>query len=159
MSTTRRAKQAHRAMAILDQARLQQVNVQPSRLASMVERSGKPTRLQQKIAVETVTRAGSIEATGLLHEWASNTIARAHVVSHQNVRANVRHLNAAMHAPMDTVTAEDMAAWTTAQKEMLFRHEATLLDGMATNITVIATKNLPDQDEPGGFLDWLLGRR
>ena len=159
MSTGRHAKQAQRAMAIVDQARLQQVNTQPSRLASMVERAGKPTKLQQKIAVETVTRAGSVEATGLLHEWASNTIARAHFVSHRNVLANVRHLNAAMHAPMDPDTAEDMAAWTTAQKEMLFRHEATLLDGMATNITVIATKTLPDQEEAGGFVDWLLGRR
>lgn len=159
MSTSRRAKQAQRAVAIVDQARLQQVNAQPSRLASMVERAGKPTGLQQKIAVETVTRAGSIEATGLLHEWASNTVARAHFISHHNVHANVRHLNAAMRAPMDPDTAEDMAAWTLAQKEMLFRHEATLLDGMATNITVIATKQLPDHEEPAGLLDRLLGRR
>lgn len=158
MPNTQRGKTEQRAMAIVDEARLQQVNAQPSRLANLVERGGKPTKLQQKIMVETVTRAGSIEATGLLHEFASNTLARAHFISHHNVRANVRALNAAMREPMDPQTAEDMGAWTMAQKAMLYRHEATLLDGMASNLIGIATQPLPDQEEPSGFLDKLLGR-
>jgi hypothetical protein len=159
MSTSRRAKSAQRALDLAEQAQLHAVIAQPSRLASLIEQSGQPTRLQRQIATEAVTRAGSIEATGLLHEWASQHIARAHLISHSHVFANVRRLNSAMATPMDPVTAEDMNAWTSAQKEMLFRHESTLLNGMVSNIVVIATKPLPEKAEPEGLLDMLLGRR
>lgn len=155
MSTSRRAKPAQRALAITGHAQLHQVNAQPSRLAQMLEQPGKPTKLQRKIAVETVTRAGSIEATGLLHEWASQNVARAHVISQHHIYQTVSRLNTLMTMPMDPVTTADMTAWTTAQKEMLFRHEATLLDGTATNIVKLATSPLPAEAEPTGILGWL----
>ncbi len=158
MSTSRRAKPAQRALAITEHAQLHQVNAQPSRLAQMLEQPGKPTKLQRRIAVETVTRAGSIEATGLLHEWASQNVARAHVISQHHVYQTVSRLNAVMTMPMDPVTAADMSAWTTAQKDMLFRHEASLLDGMVTNIVKLATTPLPEADEPTGILGWLRER-
>lgn len=159
MSTSRRAKQAQRAVAILEHVQLQGELAPPSRLATLIEQGGKPTKRQQAIAVETVTRAGSIEATGLLHEWASGHIARAHLTSNHHVHQTVRRINAVLAAPTDPLTAEDMGAWSIAQKEMLFRHEATLLDGMATQMSKIATKPLPDKEEPESLLDKLFGRR
>lgn len=161
MPTSRPTKQTQRAVAVVDQARLQQLTTRPSRLVQMVEQAGKPTPLQRKIAMETVTRAGSIEASNLLHEWASQHISHAHVTSQRNVYQTVSHLNAVMTMPMDEVTAADMTAWTTAQKQMFIRHEATLLDATVGNITRIAMTPLPQEEEeqPKGLLGWLIGRR
>ncbi len=160
MPTSRPGKQTQRALAVVEQARLQRFNTQPSRLVQMMEQAGKPTPLQRKIAVETVTRAGSIEASSLLHEWASQHIGQVHVTSQHNVYRTVAQLNAVMTMPMDEPTAADMAAWTTAQKQMLIRHEATLLDATVGNITRIATTLLPEEEEerPKGILGWLIGR-
>jgi hypothetical protein len=161
MPTGRPSKQTQTAIAITQQSRLQQFNAQPSRLdlEQLLERSGKPTKLQQKIAVETVTRAGSIQAASLLHEWGSQHIASAHVTSQRNAYRTFSQLNSVMTMPMDDVTFKDMEAWTTAQKQMYIRHESSLLDGTAGNIIRITTTPLPDKEEekPKGILGWLIG--
>ena len=107
-----------------------------------------------KIGGETITRAGSIEASSVPHGWASENIAVVHVTSQQNVFRAVRQLNAVMTMPMDEITAADMVAWTKGQKGMLFRHESTLLEGTVGNITRIAQTALPEKEEeqPTGIL-------
>lgn len=158
MPASRRGNPDQRALAIAGHARLEQVTAQPSRLAKLIEQAEKPTKVQRQIAVEVVTRAGGIEATGLLHEWASQNVARAHVISQHHVYQTVSQLNAVVATAADPVTAADLMAWTTAQKQMLFRHEATLLDGTVTNMVRLAIKPLPEETEPKGLLGWLLER-
>src|SRR4051794_12148075 len=113
MPSGRPSRQTQRAVAIFEQASLNQFNAQPSRLTKLMEQSGKPTPLQRKIALETVTRAGSIEASNLLHGCASGHIAHVHLTSQQNVFQALRQLNAVMTMPMDEITTADMVAWTT----------------------------------------------
>lgn len=157
MSTSHRGRPAQRALAIADQARLHHLGTQPSRLAKLIEHSGKTTRLQRKIAIETVTRAGSIEATTLLHEWGSQKISEVHLISQRNALLTFRQLNAVRFSVTDEETAKDMEAWTTAQKQMFIRHESTLLEGMVANITRLATDPLPnDEERPKGILGWLV---
>jgi hypothetical protein len=157
MSTSRRARSTQRAVAIAEQVRLPQLGTQPSRLANLMEGSGKPTRLQRKIAMETVTRAGSIEATTLLHEWGSQNIAHAHLLSQRHALHTFRQLNAVMVGVLDPETAKDMETWTTAQKLMYTRHASTLLDGTVANITRLVTEPLPSEEErPKGILGWLV---
>ncbi len=158
-SSTRPTRHTQRALAVVEHAPLRRIGSQPSQLAKFLEQGGPPTKRQKKIAVETVTRAGTIQAQDLLHEWASEHIHRAHVTSQTNVFQTLSRLNATLSLPMDEQTAKDLLAWTTAQKQLLIRHESTLLDGVVTNMTRTATKPLPDDDEePKGVLAWLLGR-
>jgi hypothetical protein len=60
---------------------------------------------------------------------------------------------------MDELTRADMTAWTTAQKQMVFRHESMLLEGTVGCIINYTTTPLPQEEEkkPKGLLAWLLG--
>ena len=159
MPTGRPSKQTQRAMAVVEQSRLRQYNARSDRLGQLMTQAGKATPLQKKIAETVVTRAGSVDAASLLHDWASEHIAAAHVTSNHNAYRTFSQLNSVLAMPMDDLTRADMTAWTAAEKQQYIRHESTLLEGTVGNIIRYTTTPLPQEEEkkPKGLLSWLLG--
>ncbi len=159
MRTSASNNRTRHALAVAQEARLQQFATRSTNLTRLLEQERKPTKRERRIARETYTRAGTIQAETLLHEWASEQIDAVHLTSAYHYTRTVAQMNRLLYMPMDEETAKDVASYLTAQKASYARHKSALTENIVGNITRIASDPLPLEEEkkPKGILGWLLG--
>jgi hypothetical protein len=143
---------------VTQESRLEQYATRSANLTRLIGQEQRPTKRERKVARETYTRAGAIQAETLLHEWASEQIDLVHLTGVHHYATTVARMNRLLYVPVDEETAKDVAAFLTAEKAAYARHKATLTENLVANITAIASAPLPlEEEKPKGILGWLLG--
>lgn len=151
-----------RALALAQQARVSQQEGRHSSALTRVlaNHDRKLSRREEKLAAEVYTRLGAGQGALIVHEFATQALSQAHVQTLQGFSGTVRQLNAVKNSVYwDPETAQDIADFVAAEKEMARRHFASNLEGVAAQLIGLARNPLyeEERDEPRGFFARLFG--